>query len=152
MAREMAAAGVPAEEIIRRLMEQGVDHGVAVSVVFIRTSATNRPQVMSEGRDMIAGRQNEEGRMFAAFRRVRNRQLAAVIPALGALLLVLFGASDREAQFFGLAGENLAQIGLAVIVGVVIFSFLNYRCPACNAYLGRSFRPSYCRNCGARLN
>jgi hypothetical protein len=151
LAREMAAAGLPTQEIIRRLVEEGVDRGVAVSVVLLRSSANDSPLAMIDRGNMIPPGLNEEGRIIAAFRRCWNRQLVAAVVAVSALLLVLLGASDRKAEFLGLAGEDWGQLGFAIVVGVVIFSFINYRCPACSAYLGRGLKPSYCRRCGARL-
>ncbi|HEY7426805.1 MAG TPA: hypothetical protein VH682_21395, partial [Gemmataceae bacterium] len=108
MAREMAAAGIPSEEIIRRLVERGVNRGLAVSVVFLRTSAADRQQAGADHRDTITSGLNEEGRIIAAFRRCWHRQLVAGIVAIGALFLVVFSASDPKAEFLGLAGENWA--------------------------------------------
>lgn len=152
IARDMVEAERPTEEIIRHLVERGVERNVAVSIVFNNMSANNYPQEQAARSDPITQRLDREERIIAAFRRVWHRQLATVIPALGALLLVFFGMSDRKGELLGLVGEDWAQIGLAIIVGVVIFSFFNYRCPACNSYLGKGLLPSYCRHCGVRLS
>jgi hypothetical protein len=152
IAREMAAAGQPPEEIIRHLMGLGVDRGVAVSVVFIRTSAADRRPAATDRPNPIPGGPTGEGHTIAAFRRCWIRQIVASLVAVGAVLLVACGASDRKAVFLELTGESWMHLGLAILGGVVLFSFVNYRCPTCYAYLGRSIMPSYCQNCGARLS
>ena len=37
---------------------------------------------------------------------------------------------------------------VAIVVGWVIFNGRNWRCPACDNYLGRAFNPKHCRTCG----
>lgn len=42
-------------------------------------------------------------------------------------------------------------IFLAVVIGVLAFSFRNWRCPACGRYLGREMSPRFCSKCGVAL-
>lgn len=45
-----------------------------------------------------------------------------------------------------------APILVGMVSASVIFSFINWRCPSCKRYLGRSlWGPKYCKNCGTRL-
>jgi hypothetical protein len=37
-----------------------------------------------------------------------------------------------------------------VIISVLVFSFLNWRCPS-NKYLGKAINPKFCSKCGAQL-
>jgi hypothetical protein len=39
----------------------------------------------------------------------------------------------------------------AIAIGWVIFDGQNWRCPACDNYLGRAFNPKHCRRCGIEL-
>ena len=48
--------------------------------------------------------------------------------------------------------EVVAAGSFVVILGVVLFSLKNWRCPACNAYLGKGMAPSFCSKCGIPLN
>ncbi|MGC8774745.1 MAG: hypothetical protein ACP5R6_05750 [Chlorobaculum sp.] len=38
-----------------------------------------------------------------------------------------------------------------VVIGALVFSFKNWRCPACDKYLGRSMNPHFCWKCGIAL-
>jgi hypothetical protein len=92
-------------------------------------------------------------RIIAACSRCWNRQFVATIVALGAMLLVLFGAAATVGEFLGLMAKNWGQIICAIVAGLVIFGWINYRCPACNTCLGKhvSMRLSRCRKCGVPL-
>jgi hypothetical protein len=39
----------------------------------------------------------------------------------------------------------------AATLGGLAVSIINWRCPSCNKYLGRSMGPKVCRKCGAKL-
>jgi hypothetical protein len=87
-----------------------------------------------------------------AFDRRKRRQMI-----LGALVLALliFGrvlpAATRQEMLAGVP-ESTVTIGVLVLVlGVIAFSFRNWRCPACNRYLGRSMNPRFCDKCGVEL-
>lgn len=46
---------------------------------------------------------------------------------------------------------NLQTIVLVIVIGLVVFTRFNWRCPKCNKYLGRSGNPTHCSNCGEKL-
>jgi hypothetical protein len=59
---------------------------------------------------------------------------------------------EDDATFFGLSGAVLGPTSLVVIaIGWVILNGRNWRCPACDNYLGREFNPKHCRRCGVEL-
>lgn len=59
---------------------------------------------------------------------------------------------EDDATFFGLPGVVFGPIAFAaIVIGWVIFNGRNWRCPACNEYLGRAFNPRHCRSCGIEL-
>lgn len=90
-------------------------------------------------------------REFAARRR---RQMLVAVPFVA--LIVGFVALARAGQA---DGENLmgvpllvwAAAFLALVVGVLVFAFRNWRCPACGKYLGREMGPRFCSKCGVAL-
>jgi hypothetical protein len=90
-------------------------------------------------------RQEQLASFKSEFARRRQRQLVVGgLSAIG-LLLVLFyqGGNEWRVPFtlFWLAG----------LVGVLIFSFQNWRCPACHRYLGKSSNLTFCPKCGVAL-
>ena len=89
---------------------------------------------------------------MAEYRRRRNRQWLA-----SGLILVLIVPNIllRQGDSFRLFGlpENIGiAVFMAIVIGVVIFSLTNWRCPECNKYLGKTFNPSYCSRCGTQLH
>ena len=81
----------------------------------------------------------------------RLRKQLIMIVLLFAVMAPLPFIEDG-ATFFGLSGAVLGPISLvAIFVGWVIFNGRNWRCPACDNYLGRAFNPKHCRRCGIEL-
>ena len=86
----------------------------------------------------------------AEFAKRRRRQLLAVIPILAIFVLrIVLGEKKPEAAPFGLTPEILVGAALVVVLGVIAFSLWNWRCPACNKYLGKGIGPAFCAKCGA---
>lgn len=95
----------------------------------------------------------EQNREFKIqFRKRRVRQIILTVP----LIVGFFGIEWLRNRNNPISTGNLP---LRVIVtaflvlagGALAFSFKNWRCPACNSYLGRSISPRYCPKCGAEL-
>jgi hypothetical protein len=81
-------------------------------------------RVRIKERFMESNRSNAE--IIAEFKKKRTRQIMAVGPII------------------------LAFIGI-LSVSVLVFSFLNWRCPSCNKYLGKAINPKFCSKCGTQL-
>ena len=43
-------------------------------------------------------------------------------------------------------------VGLILVVIALIYSWIVFRCPHCDALLGTRFIPEYCPHCGKKLN
>ena len=81
----------------------------------------------------------------------RRNQLMLSVP-LVAVMLAVAVTEDRQANtILGLPAQVAGPIFLAMIVGALVFSFRNWRCPACDKYFGRTFNPRHCHNCGIEL-
>jgi hypothetical protein len=81
----------------------------------------------------------------------RGRQKFVAVP-LVLLLLVLYFASDKDAgTVFGQSLIVVAPVFAAVLLGTALFSWRNWRCPACDRYLGRSAGQKVCGKCGVVL-
>jgi len=89
--------------------------------------------------------QPELDRFQQEFAKVRQRQL--VVGGLAVLGLMLIVLSGRQAM----SSFPLALVWVATIVGLLMFSWWNWRCPACDRYLGK-YPGRSCRKCGVSLS
>ena len=92
--------------------------------------------------------QKQEIRDAFAVRRKRQIAIAGVFIAM---ILVFYAMKWAGIEFGDGASAATMVIFLTLIVGAVIFSFSNWRCPGCNAYLGRSLGHRFCPSCGVQL-
>lgn len=86
------------------------------------------------------------------FRVRRQRQLILAVPLVP--LFVGFAVLLDERTDGTVLGVPLSVAGpafLIFIVAAIVFSFRNWRCPACDRYLGKGFSPKFCQQCGAPL-
>ena len=82
----------------------------------------------------------------------RKRQIIVAVPVVA--LFVGFAALTDERNKALLASgrfEILVAAFLTILFGVVIFSVRNWRCPACDRYLGKGMGPRFCPKCGVAL-
>lgn len=94
--------------------------------------------------------QNTTQNVINTFAKRKMRQLILTIP----LILVIIGmvsVEDMEGEIAGIPVKLISYTCRALVIAGIIFSFINWRCPACERYLGRSFSPKFCRRCGAQL-
>ncbi len=86
---------------------------------------------------------------MACFRVARRRQLIVAL-ILGVGLAGLFIV--QYVLPVSVATRDLIGVSLLfVVIGALVFSFFNWRCPSCGTYLGRSISMQFCESCGARL-
>ena len=88
--------------------------------------------------------------LIAEFKKKRTRQFMAVGPIILAFIALL-SVENNPAGIFGLAPNTILVAAFAVIISVLVFSFLNWRCPSCNKYLGKAINPKFCVKCGTQL-
>ena len=83
----------------------------------------------------------------------RTRQSRQLIVIAVALFLVLLGAVlHKRPDLFGTIQPNML-FGLQAIsiAGFLGYTFVNWRCPACEKRLGSNIHRQRCGKCGARL-
>jgi hypothetical protein len=82
----------------------------------------------------------------------RLRKQLIMIVLLCAVMAPLPFIEDKT-NVFGLSGAVFGPIFLVAIgIGWVIFHGRNWRCPACDSYLGRAINPRHCPRCGMELH
>jgi hypothetical protein len=87
-------------------------------------------------------------RSFAARRR---RQLYVVTPFLVLIVAVAALADEHTQAVLGVSPRVWVPPLFAALAGAAVYSFFNWRCPACNKYLGKQWNPLFCSKCGVPL-
>lgn len=81
----------------------------------------------------------------------RTRQWLATLPVIAATILVI--VSDRlNKSVLGIPPAVVMIVAFGVILGFIVFTLINWRCPACNSYLGKRINPKFCSSCGVALD
>jgi len=101
------------------------------------------PQVLSE-------QQKEE--IKQQFRARRRRQLWATLPLLALVALSFWTRAQPDAAIGGVPLAKLVPVAIVALAAFVVFTLVNWRCPACGSYLGKGIGPSFCRKCGVALD
>lgn len=77
----------------------------------------------------------------------KNRRIITIAVTVALLvLLALMDYADVDKI------ESAAWVILSLIAGIVLYGFVDWRCPNCNTFLGRGMAPQYCSNCGVKLD
>ena len=96
--------------------------------------------------------EDQKAAFRAEFATRRKRQLFVSIPLVIFMVGVLIALDEKtKAPVFGLSSSVVAAIFAVVMGGGLVFSLLNWRCPACQRYLGKHINPSFCHRCGVPL-
>ncbi|MGD2064239.1 MAG: hypothetical protein PVF51_11745 [Nitrospirota bacterium] len=81
----------------------------------------------------------------------RRRQYALTVSLVAVFAGLFFLGPRYLGRFSGLSVTAIVPISFLLVAGALIFSLRNWRCPACNRYLGRTYNPRYCQGCGFEL-
>lgn len=95
-----------------------------------------------------AARKVEFKKSFAARRR---RQFLVVAPLLALIVGLAAAADPRTQAVLGVPAATWAPAVFSALAGAAVYSLFNWRCPACNRYLGRQWNPRFCSKCGVPL-
>lgn len=89
--------------------------------------------------------------IISEFKRRRTKQIIAVIPFIAAMIPLFLLDEAGPAGLFGISSIVIGSTCIAILIAGLIFSVINWRCPACNSYLGKTISPRFCQKCGAQL-
>jgi len=93
----------------------------------------------------------QESEFKRLFSKRRRRQLLLAVPLVPAFIAVAVQRDSATPEIFGVPPSIYGPAFFVLVIAALIFSFLNWRCPACNGYLGKAFSPRFCAKCGAVL-
>ena len=85
------------------------------------------------------------------FARRRKYQLAVIPLVFLGLAGFIFADSDTGV-LFGFPSAVWGTVGFLLTISAIVFSLKNWRCPACNKYLGKGISPKFCQKCGTQLS
>jgi len=83
------------------------------------------------------------------FRLRQSRQFTAIAVTIVLLLFLTF--IYKRSDFFGDLKNTIFAAQAVVIAAFIGFSYVNWRCPSCNKYLGSNINRHTCKKCGSRL-
>ncbi len=89
--------------------------------------------------------------IFNQFKTRKRKQWMATGPAVLAIVLIFLAEEGGAESVAGVPIPVLGPFCFIVILGVLVFSFMNWRCPSCGSYLGKKINPRYCSHCGVQL-
>jgi hypothetical protein len=85
------------------------------------------------------------------FQKRKHRQLYLVAP-ITVIVFILFDVmKDSAGSSFGLSKNTSVILTALILITVFSFSVRNWRCPACDTYLGKMLNPKHCPHCGIKL-
>ncbi len=85
------------------------------------------------------------------FRERRNRQWMVTAPMVLLVIAAMWFRDHPGQALMGVGANVFFSVFLASLALVTIFTFRNWRCPACNGYLGKAISPKFCPKCGSQL-
>ena len=84
----------------------------------------------------------------ATFQRRKRRQFVAALPFFAIVIAMLLGGELNVGRFVGIPESLVLPIVAIAVLSFFGFSLANWRCPACNRYLGQRLNPKTCPYCG----
>jgi hypothetical protein len=92
----------------------------------------------------------DDKQIMKDFRVRQSRQFFAM--AITLLLLIFLVLLHKRPDLFGeISKHTIFAAELVLIAAFIGFSAANWRCPACNKYLGPDINRRVCKKCGTRL-
>lgn len=94
--------------------------------------------------------EEQKNEFKAQFAKKRRNQRILRVPTIAAIISVTLG-ERHVGQALGVSREIIRGAAFVVVLGYLVFSLINWRCPACGKYLRRGLSPNHCPHCGVAL-
>jgi len=85
------------------------------------------------------------------YERRRSIQLIITGPLVASIIVFIWAQANSTSSLIGIPAYRIVLSAFAVIVSGMVFSVRNWRCPACDRYLGKAWNPRHCAHCGVQL-
>ena len=69
----------------------------------------------------------------------------------GVTVVLIIAAALARSRSVPSLSTAYVWIMLVIAVGLIVFSFFNWRCPSCKKYMGRGYNIKNCPLCGVKL-
>lgn len=93
----------------------------------------------------------ETNKIKSEFKKRRIRQIMATIFILPIMGMLFYASENQNSLPFGLSYDQVGIVSLVIVTVIMIFSFINWRCPSCKKYIGKKMAPNHCSNCGVKF-
>ena len=96
----------------------------------------------------------ERGEVQAKFANRRRRQRLASWALGVAAVLAIEGIRGPDGILGHMLELNVSVLtipSLGLFLAAIVFTYFNWRCPACGLFLGRNGSPQFCPGCGQQL-
>ncbi len=93
----------------------------------------------------------QENEIFEKFKEIKRKQYIVTAPIILVFILLMILYENPDFEIFGLGENILLPIAIVGVVAGLIFSLINWRCPACNGYFRKEINPKFCAKCGVKL-
>lgn len=94
----------------------------------------------------------QQASLRAQFAAKRRKQIMVAIPLIAMMILLVLSGENADKVVLGMSVEAWGPAFVILILGGIGFSLYNWRCPACNKYLGKAISPKFCSKCGVALS
>ena len=90
--------------------------------------------------------EEQKNQFQEAFQKRKKRRITVFVIAMS----LLIGVSLTYPSFvlFGMPKHVWGPVFTLVILGLLFFIFLDWRCPVCNGLMGDVFQSKFCPKCG----
>ncbi len=93
----------------------------------------------------------EPSEIKAAFKKRQFNQIIVAVIVIPIVIVLFIFEKNPDMIILGLNNDQIGMGGIGIVGAAVIYSFINWRCPNCNKYLGKQISPKNCSRCGASL-
>lgn len=93
--------------------------------------------------------EQEKAAFRTQFAARRRNQIILAVPLIAVILLLV--SSEGQDSVLGIPITIAGPGAVVLILAGLVFSLYNWRCPACNGYLGKAISPKFCARCGVEL-